>query len=84
VESFPIEAGGTPRDFTPLTFTFKIAHWFQNGKSESSNGTRIKPLVQTLAVSGGKSATGLPILANDPHLTLRFASTVSSNHQVLM
>jgi penicillin amidase len=26
VESFPIEAGGTPRDFTPLTFTFKIAH----------------------------------------------------------
>ena len=73
VES-PIIPNGTPRDFTPLALP-KSPVDFMGIASSKAMTERDKGIgSNNWAVSGGKSATGLPILANDPHLTLSLPS----------
>ena len=73
VES-PIIPNGTPRDFTPLALP-KSPVDFMGIASSKTMTERDKGIgSNNWAVSGGKSATGLPILANDPHLTLSLPS----------
>ncbi|TYZ09279.1 penicillin acylase family protein [Hymenobacter lutimineralis] len=71
----PIVPVGAPRDFTPVAVpetpaSFRAA---QSGKvpqqePDAELGSN------NFAVSGAKSATGFPILANDPHLQLNLPS----------
>jgi penicillin amidase len=73
VES-PIIANGTPQDFTPLALP-KSPTDFVGIASSKATVERDKGIgSNNWAVSGEKSATGLPILANDPHLTLSLPS----------
>jgi penicillin G amidase len=73
VES-PIIPGGTPRDFTALTLPKSPVDFMGSGSSIATTERDKAIGSNNWAVSGGKSATGLPILANDPHLTLSLPS----------
>ena len=73
VES-PIIPSGTPRDFTPLTLPKSPIDFMGMGSSKAATERDKAIGSNNWAVSGGKSATGLPILANDPHLTLSLPS----------
>jgi penicillin G amidase len=73
VES-PIIPVGTPRDFTPLALPKSPADFMGTGSANASVEREKGIGSNNWAVSGGKSATGLPILANDPHLTLSLPS----------
>lgn len=73
VES-PIIPLGTPLDFKPLPLP-KYDNTFIGSGSKQTPKPQNKDLgSNNWAVSGQKSATGLPILANDPHLTLSLPS----------
>ena len=73
VES-PIIPGGTPRDFTALTLPKSPVDFMGSGSAVATIERDKGIGSNNWAVSGGKSATGLPILANDPHLTLSLPS----------
>ncbi len=73
-EESPIIPTGTPRDFTPLPLPKAPADFMGRG-SVKANEERDKGIgSNNWAIGGAKSATGLPILANDPHLTLSLPS----------
>ncbi len=73
VES-PIIPVGSPRDFTPLALPKSPVDFMGVGSSKAATERDKAIGSNNWAVSGGKSATGLPILANDPHLTLSLPS----------
>ncbi len=73
VES-PIIPVGAPRDFTPLALPKSPADFMGTGSANASVEREKGIGSNNWAVGGGKSATGLPILANDPHLTLSLPS----------
>ncbi|UYZ61994.1 penicillin acylase family protein [Hymenobacter weizhouensis] len=71
----PIVPVGTPRDFTPLpvppvppsfqaAVSGRVPAWEPDAELGSNN----------FAVAGSRSASGLPLLANDPHLQLNLPS----------
>ncbi|WP_310393056.1 penicillin acylase family protein [Hymenobacter sp.] len=71
----PIVPAGTPLDFQPLAVpaapkSFEAAY--------AAHQLRAEPDAElgsnNFAVSGAKSASGFPLLANDPHLTLNLPS----------
>lgn len=73
-EESPIIPTGTPQDFTPLPLPKAPADFVGTG-SMKANTERDKGIgSNNWAVSGSKSASGLPLLANDPHLTLSLPS----------
>ncbi len=70
----PIIPVGSPIDFTPLPLP-KYDDTFMGTGSKEVPAEKDKSLgSNNWAVSGAKSATGLPILSNDPHLTLSLPS----------
>lgn len=73
-EESPIIPTGTPQDFTPLPLPKAPADFVGMG-SMKAHPERDKGIgSNNWAVSGSKSASGLPLLANDPHLTLSLPS----------
>ena len=71
----PIVPVGTPLDFKPLTIpaapqSFEAAYATQQLRTEPDAELGSN----NFAVSGMKSASGYPLLANDPHLTLNLPS----------
>ena len=71
----PIVPEGTQWDFKPLPIPKPSAR-FMAEMTETIKTHEIMPGVgsNNWAVSGSKTATGYPILANDPHLNLTFPS----------
>jgi penicillin amidase len=71
----PIIPAGTKWNFTPLPIP-KASKGFMAQMNEGIHDKEIMPGIgsNNWAVSGSKSATGYPILANDPHLNLTFPS----------
>ncbi|MFI5139484.1 MAG: penicillin acylase family protein [Sphingobacteriales bacterium] len=71
----PIIPVGTKWDFKPLPIP-KPSAGFMAQMTESIRTKEIMPGIgsNNWAIAGGKSATGYPILANDPHLSLTFPS----------
>nr|WP_294941232.1 penicillin acylase family protein [uncultured Mucilaginibacter sp.] len=71
----PIIPVGTKWDFKPLPIPAPPAAF----KTQTLTGMKIKERVEGIgsnnwAISGSKTASGYPILANDPHLDLTFPS----------
>ncbi|HZY37239.1 MAG TPA: penicillin acylase family protein [Mucilaginibacter sp.] len=71
----PIIPKGTPWNFKPLP----IPQPSKNFMAQMTEGIHDKEIMPGIgsnnwAISGSKSATGYPILANDPHLNLTFPS----------
>jgi len=71
----PIIPVGTPWNFKPLPIPKPSADFI----AQMTEGIRTKEITPGVgsnnwAISGSKSATGYPILANDPHLDLTFPS----------
>ncbi|WP_374950193.1 penicillin acylase family protein [Mucilaginibacter sp.] len=71
----PIIPAGTKWDFKPLPIPQPPAGF----KAQLMAGMKVKDRVEGIgsnnwAISGSKTATGYPILANDPHLDLTFPS----------
>nr|WP_311136756.1 penicillin acylase family protein [Hymenobacter cellulosilyticus] len=71
----PIVPVGTPLDFKPLpapatppSFTAAMSDKVQRNEPDPELGSN------NFAVDGKKSASGFPILANDPHLQLNLPS----------
>ncbi|GAB2461749.1 penicillin amidase [Hymenobacter qilianensis] len=71
----PIVPVGTPQDFTPVpvpatppTFAAALSDKVPTREPDADLGSN------NFAVSGAKSATGFPMLANDPHLQLNLPS----------
>lgn len=73
-EESPIIPQGTSRDFTPLPLPKAPADFMGRGSLNASQERDKGIGSNNWVVSGNKSATGLPILANDPHLTLSLPS----------
>lgn len=73
-EESPIIPTGTPQDFTPLPLPKAPADFVGTGSMKASNERDKGIGSNNWAVSGSKSASGLPLLANDPHLTLSLPS----------
>jgi len=71
----PIIPAGTKWNFTPLPIP-KPSKGFMARMNESIHDKEIMPGIgsNNWAIGGNKSATGYPILANDPHLDLTFPS----------
>lgn len=71
----PIIPTGTKWDFTPVPVP-NVPEGYATAASDSAIVPRANPDVgsNNWAVSAEKSATGYPILANDPHLTLSLPS----------
>jgi len=71
----PIIPAGTKWNFTPLPIP-KPSKGFMAQMNAGINDKEIMPGIgsNNWAISGAKSATGYPILANDPHLNLTFPS----------
>lgn len=73
-EDSPIIPKGTKLDFKPLALP-KFKDNFEGASSPVVTQERDKGLgSNNWAIAGSKSATGLPILANDPHLTMSLPS----------
>ncbi len=73
-EDSPIIPKGTKIDFKPMALP-KFKNNFDGQSSNKITQERDKGLgSNNWAIAGSKSATGLPILANDPHLTLSLPS----------
>jgi len=77
----PIIPVGTPWNFTPLPIPAPVADGSENDSTDIAwmSLPLSEPMVEGLgsnnwAVSADKSATGYPILANDPHLELTLPS----------
>jgi penicillin amidase len=71
----PIIPAGTKWDFKPLPIPAPPAAF----KTQKLTGMKMKERVEGIgsnnwAISGSKTASGYPILANDPHLDLTFPS----------
>ncbi|MEA5427168.1 penicillin acylase family protein [Arcicella lustrica] len=73
-EESPIIPTGTPQDFTPLPLPKAPADFVGTGSMKASTERDKGIGSNNWAVSGSKSASGLPLLANDPHLTLSLPS----------
>lgn len=73
VES-PIIPEGTPLDFKPIPLPKAPADFVGIGSSNVSTERDKAIGSNNWAVGGSKSITGLPILSNDPHLTLSLPS----------
>ena len=73
-EESPIIPTGTPRDFTPLPLPKTPVDFMGRGSVKASEERDKGIGSNNWAIGGAKSATGLPILANDPHLTLSLPS----------
>ena len=73
-EESPIIPQGTVRDFSPLPLPKAPADFMGRGSMNAAQERDKGIGSNNWVVSGGKSATGLPILANDPHLTLSLPS----------
>ncbi len=73
-EESPIIPTGTPLDFTPLPLPKAPADFVGIGSMKASTERDKGIGSNNWAVSGSKSASGLPLLANDPHLTLSLPS----------
>jgi len=71
----PIIPAGTKWNFTPQPIP-KPSKGFEAQMNEGIHDKEIMPGIgsNNWAISGSKSATGYPILANDPHLNLTFPS----------
>ncbi|WP_428330532.1 penicillin acylase family protein [Mucilaginibacter sp.] len=71
----PIIPVGTKWDFKPLPIPKPSASYLAQ-MTENIQTKEIKPGIgsNNWAISGSKSASGYPILANDPHLNLTFPS----------
>lgn len=71
----PIIPVGTKFDFKPLPIP-QPSKTFLAQQTDSINTAKIKEGIgsNNWAISGSKTATGYPILANDPHLDLSFPS----------
>ncbi|MBG8553137.1 penicillin acylase family protein [Hymenobacter guriensis] len=71
----PIVPVGAPRDFTPVPVP-EVPAAFQAALSSKvpQNEPDAELGSNNFAVSGAKSATGFPMLANDPHLQLNLPS----------
>jgi penicillin G amidase len=70
----PIIPSGSPLDFQPLPLPKYDESFIGSGSKEAPIEQNKDLGSNNWAVSGQKSATGLPILANDPHLTLSLPS----------
>lgn len=73
-EESPIIPTGTPQDFTPLPLPKAPADFVGTGSMKASTERDKGIGSNNWAVGGSKSASGLPLLANDPHLTLSLPS----------
>lgn len=73
-EESPIIPTGTPQDFTPLPLPKAPADFVGTGSMKASTERDKGIGSNNWAISGSKSASGLPLLANDPHLTLSLPS----------
>jgi len=71
----PIIPAGTPYNFSPLPIPLVPSGF----KIQAISAMKSKPKIEGLgsnnwALSGSKTSTGYPILANDPHLNLTYPS----------
>ena len=70
----PIIPKGSPLDFKPLPLPKAAPDFVGSGSKEVPAEQNRNIGSNNWAVSGSKSATGLPILSNDPHLGLNLPS----------
>ncbi|RFZ90657.1 penicillin acylase family protein [Mucilaginibacter conchicola] len=71
----PIIPAGTKWDFKPLTIPQPPAAFKAQLMAAMQNKEKVEGIgSNNWAVSGSKTATGFPMLANDPHLNLTFPS----------
>lgn len=70
----PIIPVGSPIDFSPLPLPKPAADFIGEASKQAPAEANKNIGSNNWAVSGSKSATGLPILSNDPHLGLNLPS----------
>ncbi len=70
----PIIPAGTPLDFKPVPIPQAPIDFVGRGSFQAQTERDKGIGSNNWAVAGSKSATGLPLLANDPHLTLSLPS----------